>query len=520
MSYSQIVLDDGPVFYHRFLPGSWAYDSTLNGDNNVTSRSGTTAPDTGSPIEDTPSYTSSNGSGYLTISGNTVSPSGDFTVEAWVRYTSLATNQFGIAISKGAAAADRTFLFGTRLNGGGKFYFGVWDSNRVERIAESNVALNDGQWHHLVGVIRGTTIELWVDGELNSSNPFVDYPPAASTGPYEYFQYGQGSYTSYRFRGDLASPAVYHRALTKSEIQTHYKAASDSVGTLNGVTNINTVPSECAVRVYERETGNLIADLLSDDITGEYTAIVPLSGQYDIVCIGDETVCPQISGPLTPTPIETVSSFVGFPVLKLEFNGGDGSTTITDSSPYSRACSRFGNAVQSDTQVRSGVSSLFLDGSGDYIRVTNGLDFFTITNDFTIEAWIYRTSASVTDRDTLIANYSGTANDGFTIQTTTDGTLYIAFGIGGSYEYFRSNSVIPLNQWVHIAVCREGNNIRVYVNGIKESDGTLVGTPTSYSGYIYIGRDNLAHDRDFHGYIDSVKLTQGYAKYTDDFTPV
>lgn len=66
---------------------------------------------------------------------------------------------------------------------------------------------------------------------------------------------------------------------------------------ISGVTRINGVPTECTVRVYRRDTGILIDEQQS---VGGFYSINGLLTEidYDIVCIGDSSVCPHISGPL------------------------------------------------------------------------------------------------------------------------------------------------------------------------------------------------------------------------------
>lgn len=73
------------------------------------------------------------------------------------------------------------------------------------------------------------------------------------------------------------------------------------MASIDGVTKINNVNSQCTVRLYDRLTGELIRSQYSNDLTGNYSfGELPYdSTEYDIMCIGDSSVCPQISGPIT-----------------------------------------------------------------------------------------------------------------------------------------------------------------------------------------------------------------------------
>jgi hypothetical protein len=96
----------------------------------------------------------------------------------------------------------------------------------------SAVAAN--QWHHMVGTYDGSELRLYIDGVLaNSMN--VSGAIANSGTPLYFGRYGADS-TAARFTGGIDEVAVYSRALTPTEVQTHYMlgiggvelAASDS----------------------------------------------------------------------------------------------------------------------------------------------------------------------------------------------------------------------------------------------------------------------------------------------------
>lgn len=284
---------------------------------------------------------------------------------------------------------------------------------------------------------------------------------------------------------------------------------------LTGSTSVNGVPASTTVRLYERDTGVLVYDQTSE-VDGSYVFTNINSIDYDIVCIGDETVCPQISGPLTPTIVDA-PAYTGTEVLLLNFNGGNGSTMFTDESDFVHNITPNGDAVQSNTQVHEGVSSLFLDGTGDFLSVPHTPGFFSVIGDMTIEAWIYRTDD--TTRDVIASKYNTFSTDGFTFQIFDNDTLGFAIGSGG-YQNVVSVSTIPTGEWVHVAASKEGQVTRVFINGILENSLTTTGTPLDNTVALSIGKDSIASDRHFIGYMDEFKFTQGFAKYTADFTPV
>ena len=74
-----------------------------------------------------------------------------------------------------------------------------------------------------------------------------------------------------------------------------------------------------------------------------------------------------------------------------------------------------------------------------------------------------------------------------------------------------------LNTWQHIAVTRDGNTWRLYVDGLKVSESIQTNNIDMDNGQsdlrMYLGRN-------FKGYIDDLRITKGVARYTgNSFVP-
>lgn len=215
---------------------------------------------------------------------------------------------------------------------------------------------------------------------------------------------------------------------------------------------------------------------------------------------------------------ETVDPYVSSVKLLLHANGVNGSTTFTDSSSSPKTLVARGNAQISSTRSKFGTSSIFLDGSGDYIDCSSS-ELNLSNTDFTVEAWIYCTSLAVT----------GIVYSSFLDQTFGRHYIYIntAGDIGfGEQDPYGGNTVsagssagaVTLNTWHHVAATKSGTTIRMFLNG------NLVGSNTSpvrssYANYIRIGRlDAGSFEFPFAGYIDEFRVTKGIARYTQNFS--
>lgn len=210
---------------------------------------------------------------------------------------------------------------------------------------------------------------------------------------------------------------------------------------------------------------------------------------------------------LYPKNVDPYASNV---VLYLKGNGVNNSTDIIDSSSNPKTISIFGNAKISTASSKYGGSSLSFDGTGaSYLTVAASNDF-VFTGDFTVESWI---------------NWSGTyINTGVVVCGTgavSEDQLGLFFVSGQHSFYGYGSNVITIsnlaNNWHHLAVSRNGSNLKTFLNG------SLIDTVTNKTNTIgslntmYIGRRSDAHY--FSNYIDSLRITKGVGRYTANFNP-
>ena len=206
--------------------------------------------------------------------------------------------------------------------------------------------------------------------------------------------------------------------------------------------------------------------------------------------------------------------------LLMHFSGSNGSTTFIDNSPVTKSFNTFGNAQISTTQNKFGNSSLYLDGTGDYLTTPSVSNFSFGTGDFTIECWAYR----ITGSDNGILQISPTAG-GF--QTYTSPNLAIFSNVNGrvgiyaNSTYYISTAISgSTNTWHHYALVRNSGVTKFYFNGNLVNDigtsGAITDT-TNYTGtYLAIG-GYYSSVYVWNGYIDELRITKGIARYTSSF---
>lgn len=206
--------------------------------------------------------------------------------------------------------------------------------------------------------------------------------------------------------------------------------------------------------------------------------------------------------------------------LLLPFDGANGSTTFYDASPVPKAITTVGNTNISTTQSKFGGSSGYFDGAGDYLTIPDD-NVFTFDADFTIEAWIYVTSL-VTTR-TIISQwpYNSAANSAWKLSINTSGKLVFSSCIGTTITNLVGVSqTITTNSWTHVAITRSGSDVKLFINGQQDSTtGNISGSLNNSTDTIKVGVDNTTDVAYFLGYIDTLRISKGLARYTASFTP-
>ena len=225
------------------------------------------------------------------------------------------------------------------------------------------------------------------------------------------------------------------------------------------------------------------------------------------------TQFPRVTGGFREIPALTGDPEFASVVLLLDFDGVDGGTDITDLSDSEHVDTFVGNA-QIDTAIQAlGKNTLLLDGTGDYINFPDSADWDFGTGDFTVEC-SFQSAADATTM-VLFSNRLDT-NTGWSFQNLT----------GSGLRFLKGDTPIKAESWDpvegqmhHVAVCRDGTNLRMFIDGVE------LGTATTDSSNITGSTSVLAIGaipiplQFVNGSIGAVRITKGVARYTENFTP-
>lgn len=169
-------------------------------------------------------------------------------------------------------------------------------------------------------------------------------------------------------------------------------------------------------------------------------------------------------------------------VTLLRFDGTNGATAST--CEKGSTVTHNGGAALSTAIKKFGASSCQFDGTDDWIKTEVGLSNQALGETFTIEAWIYPTDRIDTGLPgagfglpVLSAGQVSVGGQDTVIGVTVDGDLsYNMYGpspsFPGSAFITSSFEILPLNEWSHVSVCRDGATGLYYlhINGRLATD--------------------------------------------------
>jgi hypothetical protein len=174
-----------------------------------------------------------------------------------------------------------------------------------------------------------------------------------------------------------------------------------------------------------------------------------------------------------------------------------------------------GDARVSTSVVKYGDSSMYFDGTGDYLLAPND-PVFDFPDNFTIEMWVNFVNVNSTWQS-IISRAYGIAG-GWRLYKN-DGNNQLRWYSGLTSVVLTTGSTLANNTWHHIAVVRNSGTVTIFIDGINRGSATnaTAYTPGNYA--LEIGSGVVTSAFPMTGYISDLRITKGHARYTANFTP-
>ena len=165
-----------------------------------------------------------------------------------------------------------------------------------------------------------------------------------------------------------------------------------------------------------------------------------------------------------------------------------------------------------------GAGAVEFGGSADGLYTPN----ITLgSNDWTLEFWIYLTSTG-TARGLYSYFLNTTTARSISCYIDSSNQIVLRHRINdGTYPTATGSTALSAHTWYHVAAVRVNDDYYIYINGVQ--DASYTSAPAGHTYYAdgvphYIGYNRNATS-DFDGLLSNVRLVNGTALYTSNFTP-
>jgi hypothetical protein len=169
------------------------------------------------------SYNGSSSTVSIADSASLEPGSGDFTIEAWVYYTTI-TGSSRVIMGKTDGGNAQDWGYGLRTGSNGSTFFEV--GNGTTSIQSSNFTASTGQWYQLVGVwtnVASNSIALYRNGTLIGSTSHAFASVKNTTSPLYLGSFNGGQFSQW-LNGRTGIIRYYNTALSGTEVLQNFDA--------------------------------------------------------------------------------------------------------------------------------------------------------------------------------------------------------------------------------------------------------------------------------------------------------
>jgi hypothetical protein len=380
-------------------------------------------------------------------------------------------------------------------NNGGSMYFPAINNYLYTTNNIFNVSSGTLQW----------TFETWVY-PTNTNNYFFGIGSGGAYGNSMFcgwssnnFNFGQGNGGGSNPVSVVSTSGTYY-----PYAWYHYAVSKDYLGNIRLFINGVQVNTQNYTSTVASGTTAVINGVYDNGGLGNYGGQWYLSGLRLVIgqTLYTSAFTPP-TAPLTPTANTTL--------LLLGTNTG-----VQDATGKNNIIT-YGSAMTQSNTVKYGTGAMQFSSTNYLTLLATPLVSAFGSGSFTVEAWIYPTQSGTFTLASSNYNYSSaTGNWSFYFSPGSASLLY--FNTTSVNHASSTTTTISLNTWTHIAYSRNGSTAYFFVNGTQV--GTTVSDTTNYpsGGLLYIGQQNDGTGS-ATGYIDDLRITNGIARYTANFTP-
>ena len=393
---------------------------------------------------------------------------GDYCIEAWVRWETVANDETIL----GCYAGNNAWQVFTG-NGGAYPAFQIRQSDNTYKEVYSSTVVAANQWYHLACTVEGTNIKLYLNGILKGTTAFSGTVKDCD----QVVQIGSRvGGTSNKFNGWINDLRIYKGTAKYTANFTPPTRNDFTVNNLEATTYSTFAPAGPIYKTADKDDG------FSDDSLKQYLRFA----------------CPCNEGDGTLDMNDYHATIKG--------SGSNHSVTATGwTSDSPSSDTGWGYNGKSNSNVATCQSSDFE---------------LTSSDDFCLEFWtyIFNNNSNPLTMHARIFNFGDDSVNNIGFAVYTSGDIYpMVLGdyivTGGTSTYYNDGNF--LNAWYHWAVTRENGVVRIFGNGALKAQEANTGAMGSSYNTMKIGGANHQTNIKYH----DIRYYIGTPKYTAAFTP-
>lgn len=393
------------------------------------------------------------------------------------------------------------------------FFSGAANNTVSDILFDNNIYYFDGAGDYLTvannavfGFSTGDfTVEYWINSSSWASGPTVVDLRGSSTANTQW----SDNYTT------SGAPGMYYNNAQQlvSTIQIPLNTWTHVAYTRQASTIrifVNGVQSANGTSAFSLQTHGIpkigTNATIANSFTGYLSNLRIVKGQ----ALYTSTFSPSLS-PLTTTSQGAASANVSLLTLQ--------NSTLIDNSTANGGIgftiTRVGDVNILDTIFNNNSYKTGFNGAS-YLN-TPASASYQLTSDFTIEFWFYAILPYTQQGLVNITATTAAGSAGLGMDIDTNNRL--GFFVAGNSPITLSTATITGNTWYHMALVRSSTTNTLYLDGVSiatnSTTPTWAATPSIGIGRLY--NDNAAIA--FNGFISNLRIVNGQALYTGNFTP-
>ena len=189
----------------------------------------------------------------------------------------------------------------------------------------------------------------------------------------------------------------------------------------------------------------------------------------------------------------------------------NGSSKVNDNSGHFNNGRAVNTTWTSDRLGNPSFAASFPGAAGDYARVDSNPDLNFGTGDFSFALWMQfpsqNTGASHPYSAVLIR--SGNANAPWEGPSVFADVVpgHVSFRVSSANQLSSAASSLNDNAWRHYAFVRESNVLKIYINGVLDTQAAVPSQDVSSSAHLYLGANHTDQTaQNFKGSMDELRI--------------